>query len=260
MERKLACECETPSCDECNPDCTRGDRSRWIGLLEVLTGSYQSHACRSLSRTAENGATYDLGYYLPHVEPSGRQADDGLLDVYRHSLRFGLATFDSWDTYTGAPPLVPDADFDDATSTAEAGLWSYEPARVLGTDITRNGFAVGTLQYPNTTEEYRIDTGVRGPQALQGALRAATDARTAPAVGDELQRSLESVRPYGGTPIAAAFDDLYYYLAMDPAMSSERKRDARPYVILIADGYPDDDYQSFGCDCAKAEDPSNASY
>ena len=43
-------------------------------------------------------------------------------------------------------------------------------------------------------------------------------------------------------------------------MADERGRDARPYVILITDGYPDDDYRSFGCDCQKTRDPMSTDF
>ena len=68
---------------------------------------------------------------------------------------------------------------------------------------------------------------------------------------DSIQRSLLRVTPYGGTPIAASLDDLYYFFDRDINLQPERESGSRPYVILITDGYPDDDYRSFGCDCAK---------
>jgi uncharacterized protein YegL len=261
MERKVSCMCTTPGCAECLPDCASKERNRWISLLEALTGTYQDYACTEIERTVENGATYDVGYPLPHYAPQGGQNEDGVLDEYRDSVRFGFATFDGYDTYVGAPPLVTARDFDYSESEAEQGLWSYNPARVLGADVRAvNGSEIGSVWYPNCTAEYMIDTGIRGPQAAQGALVAAVDARQAGDINDRIQRSLRGVRPYGGTPISAALDDLYYFLDRDPAMAQERGRDARPYVILITDGYPDDDYRSFGCDCQTREAPTSLNY
>jgi hypothetical protein len=189
------------------------------------------------------------------------QDTDGVLDVYHDRLRFGLATFDGWDTYVGSPPLVSNKDFDFAKSESESGLWSYNPARAIGADVrSAEGTKIGDFWYPNCTTNFMMDTGVRGPQAGEGALVAAIDPAHAGDVNDQMQLSLRGVRPYGGTPIAASLDDMYYYLARDPAMESERARDKRPYVILITDGYPDDDYRSFACDCATTEDPSSATY
>jgi hypothetical protein len=261
MERKVSCTCTTPGCAECLPDCASKERNRWISLLETLTGTYQDYACNEIARTAENGATYDQGYFFPHFAPQGEQNEDGVLDDYRGSVRFGFAAFDGYDTYVGAPPFVTARDFDHTESEAELGMWSYSPARVLGTDVrAADGNQIGSLWYPNCTDEYMIDTGIRGPQAAQGALVAATDAKHAVETNDQIQRSLRGVRPYGGTPISSALDDLYYFLDRDPAMADERGRDTRPYVILITDGYPDDDFRSFGCDCRTREAPTSLNY
>ena len=105
--------------------------------------------------------------------------------------------------------LVPTRDFDYAKSESEDGLWSYNPARALGKDVLgASGAAVGDFFYPNCTTDYMMDTGIRGPQAAQGALVAAIYAKTAARdTNDRIQRSLRSVRPYGGTPIASALDE-----------------------------------------------------
>jgi hypothetical protein len=261
MERKVSCACTTPGCTECLPDCGAHERNRWISMLETLTGTYGDYACTEAERTVENGFTYDEGYPLPHYVPQGNQQEDGVLDTYRESVRFGLATFDGWDTWYGAAPLVSADEFDYAKSEGEDGLWSYNPARALGKDIRgASGAEIGDFWYPNCTGDFMMDTGIRGPQAAQGALVAAVDGKHAGEVNDRIQRSLRGVRPYGGTPIASALDDMYYFLGRDPAMGDERGRDARPYVILITDGYPDDDYRSYGCDCQTTEDPKSTNY
>jgi hypothetical protein len=261
MERKVSCQCTTPGCAECVPDCASHERNRWISLLEALTGTYADYSCTETARTAENGFTFDEGYPIPHYVPQGNQQADGLLDEYRERVRFGLATFDGWDTWYGASPLVSAREFDYDKSESEDGLWSYNPARAIGADLfATSGAKIGDFFYPNCTSDYMIDTGIRGPQAAQGALVAAVDWKHAGDTNDRIQRSLRGVRPYGGTPIASALDDMYYFLSRDSAMADERSRDARPYVILITDGYPDDDYRSFGCDCQTTEDPKSANF
>ena len=122
MERLAGCACESPSCMECLPDCTQGQRNRWALLLESLTGTYQSFGCETLERTEENGMTFDVGYYLPYHRPSGTQRDDGLLDTYATRARFGLATFDGMDTWVGASPLVDADAFDFERSDGEDGM------------------------------------------------------------------------------------------------------------------------------------------
>lgn len=262
QERKWDCSCTTPACDECLPDCTNGERSRWIGMLEALTGTFRGFNCQALERTAANGSTYDLGYYLPHIAPkSSGQDEDGVLDLYAKRLRFGMATFDTWDSYVGAPPLVSVTDFDFSKSVTVDGLWSYNPERALRMPLRRpDGSRIGQIKYPNSTTSYYMDTGIRGPQATEGAVLVASGDVDALAVNARIQASLQQVRPYGGTPIAAAFDDLYYYLWGDLAMQGERANATRRDLVLITDGYPDDDYRSYGCDCATTESPSDPTY
>jgi hypothetical protein len=51
--------------------------------------------------------------------------------------------------------------------------------------------------------------------------------------------------------VAAAFDDLYYFLGRDEITRSERERGGRPSVVLITDGSPDNDYRAQDCDCGE---------
>jgi len=258
MARTTGCSCDTPSCEKCLPDCSKGEQDRWTQLLEVLTGTFDGFSCEALERTAENGASYDIGYYLPYNRPAGEQRADGLLDSYRDRLRFGVATFDGYDSYVGAAPLVAMSDFDFETSAGLDGLWSYNPQREIP-DLQSNAtLPVGSFRYPNEGTELMMDTGIRNADAAEGALRVASDPTLARATNDAIQASLLGMRPYGGTPIAAALDDLYYFLAQDPTMAAERTRSAPRHVVLITDGYPDDDYRSLGCNCAHESDPVSA--
>jgi hypothetical protein len=257
LERMADCTCQTPGCEECLPDCSRGDRNRWANVLEALTGTFENFSCEAIQRTSfvVGVNTYDVGYYLPYNKPSGKQRDDGVLDEYRDRLRFGLATFDGYDTWVGAAPLVPPADFAFDMSEGTEGQWSYSPQH----DIPNftSPMVPGSFKYPNCVTDYFMDTGICNASAEQGALQIATDPATAGATNDTIQDTLLAVRPYGGTPIAASFDDLYYLFAQDEMMQSERARSAPRHIVLITDGYPDDDYRSFGCNCNVSGDPSD---
>lgn len=255
LERMADCTCMTPGCEECLPDCSRGDRNRWANVLEVLTGTFDDFSCERMDRTGEP-FSYDAGYYLPYNKPSGTQHNDGLLDDYRDRLRFGLATFDGLDTWVGTTAVVAADDFDFDASASESGLWSYNPQHDTGASAP-DGMAAGEFRYPHDVSTFYMDTGIRNAHAEQGTLIVATDPTTAPQLNEAIQQDLLSVRPYGGTPIAAAFDDLYYLLAKDPSMAAERARNAPRHVVLITDGVPDDDYRSFGCDCATRSDASS---
>ena len=191
-----------------------------------------------MARTTAFGATYDAGYFLPYHQPwdctsggycrlgSGdeiiNQEADGILDQYSGRMYFGLMTFDGWDTYKGAAPLllppspIPSPlTFDDARSRGRDGLWSF------------GGYKV--FRYPGCENDYVIDTGVRSAKAEEGSLVSINSCTggglpgssttcpnwctscdaTEATLNTDIQEALLSARPYGGTPIAAALDDLY---------------------------------------------------
>lgn len=252
LERKANCVCETPGCGECLPDCSKGERNRYTDLLEVLTGSFEDFSCERIDRDerALGPDAYDLGYYLPYHRPAGRQRSDGILDRYRDQLRFGMATFDGTDTWSGAAPLVARDEYDFELSAQEAGLWSYNAAHEIADFVPDDGEPHGSIRYPNTVTTYFMDTGIRNTHADTGALRIAVDPADAPEVNEREQRSLLSLRPYGGTPVAASLDDMYDLLTQDPKLADLRERSVPIHVVLITDGYPDDDYREFGCNCS----------
>jgi hypothetical protein len=258
MERLPDCTCSTPGCDECLPDCATSQTNRWQQLLGTLTGSFAEFGCESLSRTADNGATYDLSYVIPYSRPSAvtRQRSDGVIDAYASRIRFGTATFDARATYSGLPDLQPLAAFDFMASDAVAGAFSYAGTRAGGTRIRPDGTGVGEIVYPSVMQPYFEDKGVQNTRASAGALLVAAADQPVASNAARLKANLRDVRPFGGTPIAAALDDLFYFFAEDPAgeprMASERR-----YVILVTDGTPEDNYRLFpspGCGCKTPEE------
>ncbi|MDD9943718.1 MAG: PilC/PilY family type IV pilus protein, partial [Myxococcales bacterium] len=292
MERKPQCACQTPSCSECLPDCGAandisgssppGKKNRWAVTLEALTGTFNDFECEPLPRIPDNGMTYDLGYYLPYHQPwhcSGTdtackatvspttalvsQNPDGILDTYVTRVRFGLMTFDGWDTYLGQGPLIYEQDYQWSLAEAEGGLWSYGSYTDTGVEITRkDGSVPGRFHYPNCEFDYQMDTGARGPQAAEGKLLSLNSCASPPCdpvvINTEIQTALLDTRPYGGTPIAAALDDLYYHLSSD--LNDQYGSCRGRYGMLITDGYPDDDYRAFGCDCTQNSDPGAPGY
>lgn len=195
------------------------------------------------------------------------QNSNGILDQYKAQVQFGLMTFDGWDTYVGYPPLITEQDFNTTLSEAKGGLWSYGGAK--------------TFHYPNCVNDYMMDTGARSTIAEEGRLISinscnGSDPSQCPpastawcsycdpnpenirnALNDSMQDSLLRARPYGGTPIAGALEDLYHHLKndMNDTFGSCRGR----YAMLITDGYPDDDYRQYGCDC-QSQDPAGANF
>jgi type IV pilus assembly protein PilY1 len=299
MERLPACACRTAGCEECLPNCDLANdasgqppkdaagkemkKNRWAVTLEALTGSFDNFQCTKLERTDSSKFTYDFAYYLPYYQPwdcspSGncpfddinntrRQQNNGILDEYNGRVNFGLMTFDGWDTWVGAPPLVresPDFNPNGLTlSDGESGLWSYGDPK--------------SFHYPNCTTNYMMDTGARSASAEAGYLVSIGSCKTGVSceswcdacwgtdpseitanLNKDIQDALLSARPYGGTPIAASLDDLYYHFQRpsDDDFSGCRRR----FALLMTDGYPDDDYRTFGCDCKNEGNPTDPDY
>lgn len=293
MERLPTCACTSPACEECLPECGLpngaggvapiGKKNRWALTLEALTGTFEDFQCEGIARTSANNMTYDLGYYLPYFQPwdctsqgagtrcafdstntTRQQRADGILDLNASAIRFGLMTFDGWDTMLGYPPLVSVADFNAAIdlSTGVQGLWSYGGAK--------------PFHYPNCTTDYMMDTGARSAAATEGSLVSLDSCTgggtpgssadcpswcsictsTSQSINLDIQEALLATRPYGGTPIAASLDDLYFHFDSDNDVDDDFVACRDRYAILITDGYPDDDYRSFGCNC-KYDDGGN---
>jgi hypothetical protein len=259
MERRANCLCSTLGCTECLPDCSAGTPSRWHELLGTLTGSFAPYACEAVERTAVNGATYDVGYSIPHYTLSAgvAQRPDGLFDTFAGRVRFASATFDGAPTRTGEPDQVPLSDSPSDFLLSQGILGSYSYAGGVGSPRRRpDGSAVGKFFYPSCTTDYIMDTGVQSPDAAGGALFM-TDPQYMSDSMIALKANLAAVRPFGGTPIAAALDDLYYYFAEDAHGAPPRQASEARSVILVTDGYPDDDYRTYpspGCACKTREE------
>jgi len=313
MELQINCTCSTLSCNECMPDCGAANdgmlrppqekKSRWMVTLEALTGEFVDYQCTPLDRTDVNGATYDVGYYRTYGQPwacttpdgagdackayppgggpSGaflNQTSSGILDQYGERARFGLMTFDGWDTYLGSPPLVDFNDYNRDRAFIQDGLWSYgsfygsnlaqeytrpfdgnESDSVAGSAAMR---IPGHFKYPNCPTTYQMDTGARGPNAAEGALLSIDTCATPPCsmlgLANKIQEVLLDTRPWGGTPIAAMLEDLYFHLDQENTDSYASCRGT--FGVLITDGKPDDDYRKFGCDCYQDVDSQAPGY
>ncbi len=289
------------------PTCAPGDttdgantKSRWINMVEVLTGTFNDYSCWAQDRnsvafrdefTLGSTLPYDFGYgnpyhralsnrctYGPGVRPptsapftwpdravntfefsggslirpatgllgahpgcSGfTQNSDGLLDIYRQQVRFGLMTF---DTRINAGTGLTGTSADDGTGMS--GAWSY----YLGTPVTGRP--------ANCSSDLPQEIGARNAAAppWEGRMVA-----FGPADGSEndtrnewIQDVLLSTRPYGATPIAGLLHDarefLWFDTTQDPLNVGQDfgpSRDPswlatdcrKTIVILLTDGEP----------------------
>lgn len=255
LENMPACECTSSTdCTNCEPDCSANEQNAWFTVLASLTGSYANFGCELHVRDGTTGSRYDEPYTVPNhrLSASSTQRGDGVLGLYGTRIQFGLATFDGEYTYRGGSDLIETAMFDRKMSESELGMWSY-PALPPGERVRPDGTVVGRLLYPGVPSARYVDSGIRGMGAGDGAL-------TLPALdapfslrSQQLRDQLQRARPYGGTPIASALDDLYFFFNDDElgrSVASTRKR----HVVVLTDGAPDPDFRDLDCGCTTREE------
>lgn len=288
---------EFPICsyDGVTPTGQASERSRWIDLVEVLTGSIDSYACQKLNRSSSlfideyrlgGSRPYDALYpnpyhrpvsgtcvagpdvgnpsgavqYHPVNSPSGAcsfaQSSDGVLDAFRNDVRFGLMTFDT----------EPDA------GLGVEGLWSY----YLTSPATGRPADCPTPPVPQ-------EVGVRNHSAPLWEGRAigfgnpASGSTDYQARNAMIQEVLLATRPYGATPIAGMLDDARQFFLHDTSPdpldgsfhfgpSSDPAACRKKSIILLSDGQPNLDLRphceagelSVDCPYDKSEDIAEA--
>jgi type IV pilus assembly protein PilY1 len=275
------------------PTAATSERSRWINLVEVLTGSIDDYECQRLDRSSAGfKAEYDIGgtapYDLLYPNPYNRPVNK---DCVLGPGAWVSASPAAWDSATSLkshkfdnttqtcnfmqkPDGILDAFRDDVrfglmTFDTEprggkdlSGLWSY----YLGTSPVQ-----GKPEGCDTMQDQEV--GVRNASAPPWEGRAVgfgspvADTAALRARNDMVQKVLISTRPYGATPIAGMLKDaLDYYLndtSPDPLDSSfkfgpgEDKAGPgscrRQGIILLSDGQPNMDLRPY-CE------PSNCPY
>jgi len=177
-------------------------KSRYIVATEVLTGTFGDYQCVLEDRSNNSVPPCpreDCPYPVPHVVPLGTQAADGLIDRNAYDFKFGVMTFD-----TKASP-----------ATNENGGYSYGP-------------------------EQGVNYGARNATAPTGPMvtpSASDDPADVFARNQEVQASIRSAIPVGGTPIAPLLYDARYFFQSDPSILNDPFRTCRPKsVVLITDG------------------------
>lgn len=307
-----AADNELPVCNPGNPSATN-EKSRWIDLVEVMTGTINNYSCFPMSRSSsafasEYGiagtAPYDWNYVNPFnrivsggctvgpgvvpptsapysyptngvarlnftapstvVRPTSfgsyvpcagfSQGVDGILDVFKEKVRFGLMTFDTHvDAGTG---LTASNNMD--VSTGFRGTWSY---------FLNGASAVG--RPANCTTDQPQEVGARNAAAppWEGRMVAfgASDASSSDLLtrNQRIQEVFLATRPYGATPLAGQLSDARDFLwrdtSKDPLDASSTPADFGPkqdpltllpecrrtIIILLSDGEPNLDLRPF---------------
>ncbi|HKO94382.1 MAG TPA: hypothetical protein VJU61_24680, partial [Polyangiaceae bacterium] len=295
----------------CSPGNTGlGQKSRWINLVEVLTGTINNYSCWRQDRSDSNFKTefglngdppYDFGYINPYhralsnsciygpgvlplasspflwpagavttypfasnavtrsqpggCSPKWDQAGDGLLDIYKDEVRFGLMTFDAKvDGGTGVNLPSLSANY----TTGPDGLWSYPP-----TGPTRQGHPANCPPHAGQDQEVGARNAAAPPWEGRMVAFGPPDLQDNTERNTWIQEVLLSTRPYGATPIAGQLFDAQHFLwddhdpdpfntptqsyefgpRVDPNWGADNCR--KTILILLTDGEPNLDLRPF---------------
>jgi type IV pilus assembly protein PilY1 len=270
------------------------ERSRWIDLVEVLSGSISNYECQKLDRNSTTfkseyvlGANdpYDFLYPNPYHRPlSGTCAPGpGTLDPANKALfPAGAIKYHAYNNNAATCAFAQGSDgildafesdvrfalmtFDTDPGPAKdvSGLWSYYLSS------SKKGEPAGCL-IPQDQE-----VGVRNAEAPPWEGRAVGFGD--PALGSVdyksrnamIQQVLLATRPYGATPIAGMLDDARTFMLSDttddplnPAVKFGPQDDPakacrHKSIVLLSDGQPNMDLRPFcepaGCPYSKPED------
>lgn len=240
------------------------ERSRWITAVEALTGSFtpSTYACQSLTRStiARDIAGYDnldYDYSMTFHRPMGTQQVDGILDVFRDRVTFGLMSYDSMFGLRLAGRPVAERD------RVPRDIWTLNNSLVPSVE---GGFSYGPdriYTYYRAPTTYMVNGGVRGRRTRSGGaigmIPYAAYGSDHLTTNEEIQLSLLAARPFNGTPTAAMLDDFEWFLQNDPAVRAPTTQGGvgdpfaacrRQYAILLTDGQPNDPTRSGSTSCA----------
>jgi type IV pilus assembly protein PilY1 len=300
---------ELPECTPGNPGAVN-EKSRWIELVEVMTGTFGDYSCFPMDRSSvafrdeyslDSQPPYDLNYVNPFnrvisnnctvgpgvlpdednpyeylaksintfefsapatvTRPSNLaahpgcsdfdQQGDGILDIFKEKIRFGLMTF---DTHTNAGTGVDLDDDSMDVTTGMAGTWSYF---LNDTPVQGKPAECSTMQMQEVGARNAAAPPWEGRMVAFGAPRATTGQTNAR--NEQIQQILLASRPYGATPIAGMLHDarefFWYDNSTDPFDTSEKfgpnsdietkATDCRrSLIILLSDGEPNLDLRT----------------
>jgi type IV pilus assembly protein PilY1 len=281
-----------PSCHYSGGNVTAqtSERSRWIDLVEVLTGSIPSYDCQRLDRNSsdfknEYSNPYDFLYPNPFHRPVSNLcvAGPGTLDASNKALFPSTAIrYHQYNNTATACTFAQAADgvLDAFESDVRFGLMTFDTEPSAAKDVT--GLWSYYIGAPSTgkpvgcSENQDQEVGVRNSNAPPWEGRAvgfgnpalgSTDFKTRNAM---IQQVLLATRPYGATPIAGMLDDARTYFVEDTSadplnpsikfgpLGDPAEKCRRKSIVLLSDGQPNLDLRPFcepgGCPYEKAED------
>jgi type IV pilus assembly protein PilY1 len=275
---------EDATLPDCNPGGTGSGKSRWIHLVEVLTGAIPNYSCEKMAR---NSATFQNEYKIANANPPDKlNPRDYLYPLPYHRPLSGTCAPTPGindDTvgfcrYNAAKPCA-DADkctFPTATgglldafaTEVRFGLMTFDTLPDASTDM------VGTWSYvygqtaqgaPHTCDQVTAqEVGARNAKApvwegrmmAFGPPAADNEATMLRERNAKIQNILLATRPFGATPIAGMLRDAkdFFWEDPNPDGSGTTAPKDDPYskgkcrdnfIILLTDGEPNMDLRPF---------------
>lgn len=191
-------------------------RSRFTVAIEALTGKFSAadyKCCAYVRSSQEPDPLVAKHYGVPRQVP---QTQDGILDIYREDVRFGLMTYDNHP----------------GPNSGNAGFFSYGG----GT----SAWNAGALDVNANRGHHGYSSLERATGALQ-VIPHSDDPATLATGNDNLQKEIRYLFPRGTyAPIAPIIDDAHYYLVhgTGKALQNEACYTQRPKgVILVTAGF-----------------------
>ncbi|MEZ4224149.1 MAG: PilC/PilY family type IV pilus protein [Polyangiaceae bacterium] len=252
-----------PSCDPTGPG---SEKSRWVELLEVLTGTIQDYRCDSVNRgSAAFKNEYSLSGVLPpdadYLNPYHRPLSGtctpgpGVLPINAYDYPAGAVKYHVYNnTSTTCATFAQASDglLDSFGSAVRFGLMTFDPhtgggTGVSGTSPDYNTGVSGTWSYflnaqPKQGKPAACSTmsaqevGARNAAAppwegrMVGFGASSASGATLATKNAQIQEILLASRPYGATPIAGMLEDTRDFLwndtSLDPLISTD---DFGPY-------------------------------
>ena len=260
---------------------TTSEKSRWIDLVEVLTGSITNYDCQKIDRgsaafkneykitgSSLPNSPYDFLYANPYHRPLSNGCAPGPGTISSTNPSDFLSTSFNYHTYNNVSSSCsfsqsPDGILDAFQSGIRFGLMTFD------TDPSPDQGELGTYSYVigashtgkpiGCTTASPMEVGARNAAAPPWEGRLVPFGNPQPGSLDyqnknqQIQQVLRGSRPYGATPIAGMLSDARDFLwndtSFDPVNTSERFGPAQdPYgscrqtvVLLLSDGQPNMD-------------------
>ena len=231
----------------CNPTQNNvSEKSRWIELVEVMTGSIEDYRCESIDR---NGAGFNTEYSISGTDPPDRYYSNPYHRPMSKKCAPGPGTLPAnafdWEDirFREYDDINKNCNFDqDPDGLLDDGAFRKSVRFGLMTFDThadpKHGYAGNVANYPNGRDgawsyflgsskqgkpvgcavDADMEVGARNNAALpwEGRLMTFRQPTDNPETqNDRIQQVLLGTRPYGATPIAGMLDDAREFLWND---------------------------------------------